>query len=329
VSLGRATSARRCAGTRVPRSTTVVGSTSGLRAHGAYSTAVFRKQQRCGFSPRSGHIVAGPGRWLPLGSSGMTRLPHLAANVSYWSSRTAGEFDLARRRWAEAEPCWGLYDIPESVARLLPDDVTGMQVAELGCGTGYVSAWLARAGARPIGIDPTPSQLRIAQRMQDETGLRFPLVQAAGEHLPLGNASVDLVISEYGAAIWADPHVWIPEVARILRPGGELVFLGNSTLLILCMPAAETDPVTPTLQRALRRMHHVSWPDDATVEFHLSPGDWIRLLRRNGLEILDLIELYGPEDETRTPLAIPPSWAQRWPVEEVWRARRSAVPSDA
>ena len=258
----------------------------------------------------------------------MSRLPHLAANVGYWSSRTAGELDLARRRWADTEPCWGIYDIPESVARVLPADVTGLRVAELGCGTGYVSAWLSRAGAQPVAIDPTPSQLRIARRMQDETGLRFPLIRAAGEHVPLASASVDLVISEYGAAIWADPRLWIAEAARILRPGGELVFLGNSTLLILCAPDVDTEPVAPMLHRPLRGLCSVSWPDDPTVEFHLSPGDWIRLLRRDGFEVLDLVELYASDDETRTPMAIPPTWAQRWPVEEIWRARRTAAPTD-
>jgi SAM-dependent methyltransferase len=215
------------------------------------------------------------------------------------------------------------------VAGLLPENVAGLCVAELGCGTAYVSAWLRRAGARPIAIDPTPSQLRIAHRMQEETGVRFPLIRAAGEHVPLPNESVDLVISEYGAAIWADPELWIAEAARILRPGGELVFLGNSTLVILCAPDDETEPVPPTLRRPLRGMYRVSWPDDPTVEFHLSPGEWIRLLRRNGFEVLDLVELYAEEDETRTPMAIPPTWAQRWPVEEVWRARRTTAPPDA
>jgi SAM-dependent methyltransferase len=255
----------------------------------------------------------------------MSRLPHLAANVEYWSSRTAGELDLARRRWADPEPSWGVYDIPESVVRLLPDDVAERRVAELGCGTGYISAWLRRAGARPVGIDPTPGQLRIARGMQDETGLRFPLIRAAGEHVPLATASMDLVISEYGAAIWADPRLWIAEAARILRPGGELLFLGNSTLLTLCAPDAEGEPVPPTLNRPLRDMYEVRWPEDPTVEFHLSPGQWIRLLRSNGFEVLDLIEIYAPDGETRTPMAIPTSWARSWPVEEVWRARRTAA----
>jgi len=173
-----------------------------------------------------------------------------------------------------------------------------------------------------VAIDPTPSQLAIAQRMQDETGVRFPLIRAAGEQVPLASGSIDLVVSEYGAAIWADPRLWIAEAARVLRPGGELLFLGNSTLLMLCAPEDDSEPVPPTLQRPLRGMYGVSWPDDPTLEFHLSPGDWIRLLRRNGFEVLDLVELYAPDGETRSPMAIPPRWAQRWPVEEVWRARR-------
>lgn len=252
----------------------------------------------------------------------MTGLPYLAANVGYWASREAGEVELARRQWARTEPTWGIYGVPESEVRVLPGVLAGLRVADLGCGTGYWSAWLSRAGAHPIGIDPTPSQLRIARQMQDETDVRFPVLRAAGEHVPLATASVDLVLSEYGAAIWADPHRWIAEAARILRPGGELVFLGNSTLIMLCFPDAETDPVQPALLRPLRGMYDVHWPDDPTVEFHLSAGDWIRLLRANGFEVLDLVELYAGTGETSTPMQIPPSWAQQWPVEEVWRARR-------
>ncbi len=73
-----------------------------------------------------------------------------------------------------------------------------------------MSAWLARWGARPIGVDPTSAQLRTARQFGDELGLRFPLVLAAGEQVPLRSSSFDLVISEYGAAIWAYPYRWIP-----------------------------------------------------------------------------------------------------------------------
>ncbi len=56
--------------------------------------------------------------------------------------------------------------------------------------------------------------------------------------VPLPDASFDLAISEYGAAIWADPYRWIPEAARLLRPGGDLIFLGNSVLVMLAVPDA-------------------------------------------------------------------------------------------
>lgn len=173
-----------------------------------------------------------------------------------------------------------------------------------------------------MGVDPTPGQLRIAGQFQDEFELWFPLVLAAGEQVPLRDGAFDLVISEYGAAIWADPHRWIPEAARLLRPGGELVFLGNSTLLMLCVPDEDGVPATDRLLRSQFGMHRFEWPDDPTVEFHLGHGDWIRLLRANDFEIEDLIEL-RPHANARSDYPIVTAeWARRWPCEEVWRARR-------
>ena len=138
--------------------------------------------------------------------------------------------------WAQADIAWGVWQVPESQVRALPTSVAGLDVVELGCGTAYVSAWLARRGARPVGVDPTPAQLATARRCQQESGLAFPLVEAPAEQVPLPDATFDLAVSEYGASIWADPYRWIPEAARILRPGGCLVFLGNSTLMTLTSP---------------------------------------------------------------------------------------------
>jgi len=58
------------------------------------------------------------------------------------------------------------------------------------------------------------------------------------------------------------------------------------------------------------------------VEFHLGHGDWIRLLRANGFEITDLIELRPPDGATSTYPWVTAEWARSWPSEEVWRARR-------
>lgn len=247
---------------------------------------------------------------------------HVRANADAWETRRADQLELAGRQWAAAEPTWGLFGIPEIEARLLPADLEGMRVAELGCGTAYVSAWLAHRGAHPVGVDPTPGQLRIARKFQAEFGLSFPLVRAAGEAVPLRSGSVDLVISEYGAAIWADPYRWIPEAARLLRPGGELVLLGNSTLLMLCVPDDDGVAATDRLLRPQFGMHRFEWPDDSTVEFHLGHGDWIRLLRANDLAIEDLIELRPKASAESTYSFVTTEWARRWPCEEVWIARR-------
>src|SRR6476619_4619039 len=110
----------------------------------------------------------------------------------------------------------------ERELRLLPDDLAGRDTIELGCGTAYVSAWLARRGARPVGIDNSEAQLATAASLQAEHGLSFPLHHGNAEATPFEDASFDIAISEYGASIWCDPYAWIPEAARLLRPGGEL-----------------------------------------------------------------------------------------------------------
>ena len=248
-------------------------------------------------------------------------LDHLKPNVDAWEGRREDQLVLARRRWSAAEPRWGLFGIPESEARLLPASLEGARAVELGCGTAYVSAWLARQGAYPVGVDPTPGQLRIARQFQDEFTLWFPLVRAAGEVVPLRTAVFDLVISEYGAAIWADPYRWIPEAARLLRPGGELVFLGNSTLLMLCIPEEE-GPAADRLLRPQFGMHRFEWPDDPSVEFHLGHGDLIRLLRANDFVVEELIELRPPGDVHTEYSFVTTEWARRWPCEEAWRVRR-------
>ena len=138
---------------------------------------------------------------------------------------------------------------PQSRLPVLPAGLADVAAVELGCGSGYVSAWLARRGARPVGVDVSARQLAVAQRLQGEFGLRFPLVQADAERVPLGAGCAGLVISEHGASVWCDPYRWIPEAARLLRPGGRLVFMGQPTLARLCIP--EQGPATGWLVRDL------------------------------------------------------------------------------
>jgi ubiquinone/menaquinone biosynthesis C-methylase UbiE len=246
----------------------------------------------------------------------------VARNVAQWT-RTNAEFTdaNAQRQWGRDEITWGVFGVPETEVGSL-GDVAGLDVVELGCGTAYVSAWLAKQGARPVGVDPTPAQLATARRMMVETGIEFPLVEAPGESVPLPDASFDLAVSEYGASLWADPARWIPEAARLLRPGGRLVFLTNSVLVYLCAP--DTGLVSETLQRDQFGMYRIEWPDETGVEFHLAHGEWIRLLRSHGFDVEALHELRAPDD-ARDPTYyefVTVAWGRRCPAEEIWVARK-------
>ena len=243
-------------------------------------------------------------------------------NISYWTEQNAnGYADAGRRHWLSDRFTWGEYDLPESDIGALPD-VAGKDVIELGCGTAYISAWLARRGAQSVvGVDPTPAQLATADELRRTIGPSIALVRAAAEAVPLRDASFDLAVSEYGAAIWADPFKWIPEAARLLRVGGELVFLANSLLFVLCAPD-EDAAAGAALVRDQAGLHRVEYTDDPGVEFHLPHGEMLRLLRANRFDVLDLIELYAP-DGASDRRYIDAAWGRRWPVEEIWRARRT------
>ncbi len=252
----------------------------------------------------------------------MTDLPeHVVRNRAYWDGRAPEYAERGRDHWAQAEPSWGIWGVPESELHILPPSPGGLDVIEFGCGTAYVSAWLARRGARPVGIDNSEAQLASARRLQRESGLDFPLLHGNAEAVPLPDATFDLAISEYGASIWCDAYRWIPEAARLLRRGGQLVFMVNSVLLMLCVPDEDGVPATECLLRSSFGMHRFEWPDES-VEFHISHGEMVRLLRHSGLEVEDLIEVRPRENATSRYDFVTLEWARRWPCEEVWKARR-------
>jgi SAM-dependent methyltransferase len=246
----------------------------------------------------------------------------VAENRGIWTVSNSEYTDAhAERAWVAEEITWGMFGVRESDVEIL-GDVSGLDIVDLGCGTGYFSAWFAQRGARPVGVDVTPAQLDTARRLQAETGIGFPLVEASAESVPLPDASFDLAFSEYGASIWCDPYKWLPEAHRLLRPGGRLVFLCNSPLVMLCA-LDEEEATSETLQRPQRGMHRIAWSDGG-VEFHLGHGDMFRVLGDSGFEFEALIELFAPDDAKTHEYYgfVTADWARRWPVEEIWAARK-------
>lgn len=251
----------------------------------------------------------------------MSELPeHVARNRAHWDDQAEGYAAAGARNWESEEPSWGIWGVAESEVGMLPAEIEGKDAIELGCGTAYVSAWLARRGARPVGIDNSEGQLATARELQQRFGLEFPLIHGNAERVPYPDESFDIAISEYGASIWCDPYEWIPEAARLLRPGGELVFLANSVLGMLC--SGEIGATQTQLMRPQFGMNRFEWPDDDSVEFHISHGAMIALLRESGFDVEQLIEVRPPADAESSYDLVELEWARNWPCEEIWRARR-------
>jgi SAM-dependent methyltransferase len=248
---------------------------------------------------------------------------YLERNRAVWTKANEEYTDArAREAWAAEDITWGMFGPSDSELGVL-GDVAGKDVVELGCGTAYFGAWLARRGARVTGIDITPAQLATARRMSEETGIPMDLIEASAEDVPLPDESFDVALSEYGASIWCDPYKWIPEAARLLRPGGELVFLCNSPLVMLCSP--DEGKVGERLLRPQFGMHRMEWPgEDEGVEFHLGHGDMLRLLRDSGFEVEGLWEIQASDsaEDHRYYDFVSAEWARKWPAEDIWKARK-------
>jgi SAM-dependent methyltransferase len=255
----------------------------------------------------------------------MTRPEDLLHNRALWdmvNDQFSGADGL--ELWARTNIEWGLFATPEAQLGVL-GEVAGLDVVELGCGTAHVSAWLARRGARMVAIDQSGAQLASARAAQAQHGLRFPLVQADAENVPLAAACADLVVSEHGAPAWCEPDAWIAEAARILRPGGRLVFLTNSPLSAMCVPA-EGGAAGEVLLRGPDELREIRWPGGG-VEHHPGHGEWIRVLGDHGFVVESLHELRAPADHDPGRAAVgyyditDLAWARRWPAEDLWSAR--------
>jgi ubiquinone/menaquinone biosynthesis C-methylase UbiE len=240
-------------------------------------------------------------------------------NREYWD-RYSDEYQAAHGTALSSEAmAWGVWRVPESDLRVL-GRVQGKDVLELGCGAAQWSVALALVGARPVGLDNSKRQLAHARRSMSEAGVDFPLVYASAERIPLPDRSFDTVLADHGAFSFVDPTRTLAESARLLRPGGLLAFCGSTPIRDLCWNA-RVDRVDYRLHADYFSLGR--WEGEGHVEYQLPYGEWIRLFRRNGFVVEDLVELRPPERARTTyPDYVPTRWARRWPSEHIWKARR-------
>lgn len=215
---------------------------------------------------------------------------------------------------ANAE-AWGLWRRPESELRVL-GPVDGRRVLELGCGAAHWSASLAGRGAWVVGLDVSGEQLRHASHVD-----ALALVLADAQRLPFADDSFDLVFSDYGGMSWADPCRTVPEVARVLRDGGQLAFCTNTPFFAMCWDSDDRT-LTATLRRPYFGLHTRRVAPEAN-DYVLGYGNWFRLLRSHGMVVETLIEDPPPGDAVTTFADRPAEWTSRWPIEAIWSARKT------
>jgi SAM-dependent methyltransferase len=175
---------------------------------------------------------------------------------------------------------------------------------------------------RPVAVDFAQNQLRAVDSLQGEFGVRFPTVSGNAEAIPFDEESFDLAISEYGVSLWSDPRRWLPEARRVLRPEGRLVFLTANPILTTCTPM-DGGRAQDRLLRKYFGLFRTEFDQRGPVEFHLTHGHWIRLLRSAGFVVDDLIEVRPhPAVHPRYDI-VSPEWAQQWPSEDVWIAHKA------
>jgi SAM-dependent methyltransferase len=247
---------------------------------------------------------------------------HERHNRDFWDA-DADDYQAVHGDDLTARPlAWGAWRVPEDELGIL-GDTRGLDVLELGCGAGQWSVALPELGGRPVGLDQSLVQLKHACANRDAAGARVPFVAASGEAVPFRSASFDVVFCDHGAMSFCPPDVTVPEVARVLRPGGLLAFSQTTPLLYLTWDERR--------QRQDTRLHRSYFGlgrldlGDGTVDFQIPHGEWFRLFREHDFEVDDLVELCPSKDATTTYDDFAPhDWARRWPAEQIWKARKRA-----
>lgn len=182
-------------------------------------------------------------------------------------SDLAASFGLAADVYERGRPTYPL----EAVDWLLPDGAC--HVVDLGAGTGKFTRLLLDRVARVTAVEPSPGMRETLEQVVPGA----TSVNGSAESIPLGDDSVDAVLVAQ-AWHWVDTDRAVPEIARVLRPGGTLGLVWNIR--------DETVPWVAELSRVMRQPRERDMGSDAPVvgapfgDIERYDVDWVHEMRR-------------------------------------------------
>jgi SAM-dependent methyltransferase len=242
-------------------------------------------------------------------SSEVTRRPASAeetahANRTWWDGEAADYYAEHGVFLGDADFVWGPERLREADAHLL-GEVAGRRVLEIGAGSAQCSRWLAAQGAEVVATDLSGAMLATGAAIDRRSGAGrvLPLVQCDGRSLPFADESFDIVFTAYGVVPFvADPEVVLTEAARVLRPGGRLVFSTTHPIRWAFPDDPGSHGLTATHSYFDRRPYvEQDAAGRATyVEHHRTLGDRVRDVTAAGLLLIDLVEPEWPDGHDET-----------------------------
>lgn len=148
------------------------------------------------------------------------------------------------------------------------------RVLDIGTGAGHTALALAPRVATVVLTDPVPAMLRTARQLFDEAGVRnAEFVEAVAERLPFPDASFEIVTTRLAAHHFDDVTLAFREMARVLRPGGVLIFV---------------DTLAPEDSESAAYQDEVETLRDPTHRRIYTQREWIAFAEEAGLRIAKL-----------------------------------------
>jgi SAM-dependent methyltransferase len=206
--------------------------------------------------------------------------------------------------------------LPSETELRLLGDVAGLRILELGCGGGQCSIAFARQGALVAGIDLSDEQIGFALRLAAEHGVTVDFRQGDASDLScFAAASFDVVFSAYALHYVPAIELCLAEAARVLIPGGRLVFsLDHPFREVFWDEEADEDSLVAARSYWRRSSMEWQWSGGGTWmrSFHRTMGDWVDLLHGAGLQVQRILE---PEPQLDKGETI--SWSGSYDLEMV------------